>query len=115
MRALGGGVGGRAAMRIGKEGGRSHTADARQVRTKHCGNATSILRLMASGGGRRRRPMGGQESKTPLKKTLEEITIAIQTQLGVLDATGKTQRGRKRQPQIYAGSSLCGNAQALHP
>ena len=51
MRALGGGVGGRAAMRIGKEGGRSHTADARLVRPKHCGNAISILRLMASDGG----------------------------------------------------------------
>ncbi len=62
--------------------------------------------------------MGGQGGKTPLKKTLEEITIAIQTQLGMLDATGKegkrTQRGRKRQPQIDAGSSLRGNAME-HP
>ena len=63
--------------------------------------------------------MGGQEGKTQLKKMLEEIIFTIQTQLGVLDAMGKeekrTQRGRKRQPQIYAGSSLHGNAQALHP
>ena len=51
MRVLGGGAGGRAAMRIGKEGGRSRAADVRQVRPKHCGNAISILRLMASGGG----------------------------------------------------------------
>ena len=50
MRALGGGAGGRAAMRIGKEGGRSHTADVRQVRPKHCGNAISILRLASDGG-----------------------------------------------------------------
>ena len=38
-------------MRIGKEGGRSRTADVRQVRPKHSGNAISILRLMASDGG----------------------------------------------------------------
>ena len=63
--------------------------------------------------------MGGQEGRTQLKKMLEEIIFAIQTQLGVLDAMGKeekrTQRGRKRQPQIYAGSALHGNALALHP
>ena len=63
--------------------------------------------------------MGGQEGKTQLKKMLEEIIFTIQTQLGVLDAVGKdekrTRRGRKRQPQIHAGSALHGNAQALHP